>query len=116
FGLASIGTFIIFDWPPIVRVIVLGFLVAFICFRAVELAARIILRPHEHPAETALSLRIMPVDNTKAIFWYNRVLFVAGAALLGLITIELMRRLGSSLETQEFMRAVAGTVILAIVM
>lgn len=113
-GVASIGAFIVLEWPPLVRMIVLSFLVAFLCFRAVELAARTILQPHEHPTSNSLSFRIMPIDNARAAFWYRRVLWLAGLAFSGLVTTELLMRLGSSFASIDFVVALFGTFILAI--
>ena len=40
FGLGSIGAFLVFDWPPLLREVVLGYLVAFLGLRLALVLSR----------------------------------------------------------------------------
>jgi hypothetical protein len=45
FGLASIGAFLIFDWPPFLRDVVFEYLMAFLELRLVMVVSRFLLAP-----------------------------------------------------------------------
>ena len=50
FALASAGFFLMFDWPPLLRLFVLTFLSAVIAFRTVRTVSGVLLRPPGSPS------------------------------------------------------------------
>jgi small-conductance mechanosensitive channel len=72
FATGSIGAFLLFDWPPVLKHIVLGYLLVFLIVRLVLVVGRILLAPG------AERFRIIPMANSTARFW-----FVWSAVLIG---------------------------------
>ena len=70
FALGSIGAFLPFEWPPLLRNIVLGYLVAFLFLRLSLVIGRFLLSPEVE------RFRIIPVTTPQARFWYLRLALV----------------------------------------
>jgi small-conductance mechanosensitive channel len=113
FAVASIGIFVIFDWPPTVRMIVLGLLMAFLGFRAAGLVLRALLQLGPFSIERP-TLPASTIDDSGRIFWYRRILWLVGALFFGSVVVEFFMRLGATPDTQTFLRALLGTFILAL--
>jgi hypothetical protein len=62
FGAGSVGAFLAFDWPPLLREIVLGYLMAFLITRMAVVTGRFFLAPG------AERFRILPMDTPAAAF------------------------------------------------
>jgi small-conductance mechanosensitive channel len=113
FAVASIGIFVIFDWPPTVRMIVLGLLLAFLGFRAAGLVLQILFQLRPYSVE-APPLPASTIDDPGRVFWYRRSLWLVGAVFFGSVIVEFFIRLGATSETQAFLRAFLGTLILVV--
>ena len=88
FAAGSIGAFLALPWPPALRSLVLGYLLAFLTLRAAMVVARLLFSPRV-PA-----FRIVPMDDRMAGLWHRAMIrFVAWFAF-GYVTIQLLRRLG----------------------
>ncbi len=72
FAIGSIGAFLLFDWPPLLKHVVLGYLVVFLIVRLVLVLGRILLAPG------AERFRVVPMATATARFW-----FVWSAVLVG---------------------------------
>jgi moderate conductance mechanosensitive channel len=72
FALGSIGAFLAFDWPPLLKHVVLGYLLVFLIVRLVLVLGRILLAP------SAERFRVVPMATATARFW-----FVWSAVLVG---------------------------------
>ena len=72
FGVGSIGAFMLFGWPPYLRQVVLGYLVAALVYRSATAVCRFVLAPGE-PAS-----RLVPIDETGAAFWLQRIATFVG--------------------------------------
>jgi moderate conductance mechanosensitive channel len=107
FAAGSIGAFVLFTWPPLIRSVVIGYLVAFIGYRICIICVRILLRPPTQPKLTPL--RIVPVDDYQASFWVVRAKILLAWVIFGRITIELLVQLGLSSEAQLFLNTLLGT-------
>lgn len=94
FTLASAGLFLAFEWPPLLRKVVLTLLLAFILFRFVRAIARLLLGPDG--ATLDRPSRLVDIDDASARFWYLRVQLLAGIFLLGWAIAGLMPSLGFS--------------------
>ncbi|HSY85252.1 MAG TPA: hypothetical protein VLA85_01675, partial [Verrucomicrobiae bacterium] len=60
FGLGSIGAFLIFDWPPLLREILLQYLFAFLAFCLTLVLSRFLLAPGAPGLEDVDKFRILP--------------------------------------------------------
>jgi small-conductance mechanosensitive channel len=72
FAVGSIGAFLLFDWPPLLKHIVLGYLIVFLIVRLVLVLGRFLLAPG------AERFRLVPMATATARFW-----FVWSAVLVG---------------------------------
>jgi small-conductance mechanosensitive channel len=94
FTLASAGLFLAFQWPPMLRKVVLTLLLAFVVFRFIRTIARLLLGPDGTASEN--QTRLVEIDDAGARFWYVRVQLLAGIFMLGWAIASLMRPLGFS--------------------
>src|SRR5262245_25826597 len=63
FAVGSVGAFLTLDWPPLLREIVLGYLMAFLVLRLTLVAARFLLAPG------GVRFRILLMSMAAASFW-----------------------------------------------
>jgi small-conductance mechanosensitive channel len=91
FAIGSVGAFLVFDWPPLLRQIVLAYLLAFVALRLVAVLARVLLAPDNDQA------RVLPLDRESASYWYRRILALTAWFAVGLATVESARLLGVSI-------------------
>ncbi|PAP95702.1 mechanosensitive ion channel family protein [Mesorhizobium wenxiniae] len=113
FALASTGSFLAFGWPPLLRRIILTLLLAFIAFRIVRAAARLLFA--FGGATSDPSDRPTPLFESEAStrFWRWRVSLVAGFLLFGWAIASLMPGLGFSREVAGLAAFLFGLGILA---
>jgi hypothetical protein len=95
FTTGSVGAFLTFDWPPLLRDVVLGYLMAFLAVRLSLVIGRFLLAPQAEP------LRVIPVTTPQAHFWQFRLALLIGWFAFGRFTIELLGILGTSLEVRQ---------------
>ena len=108
FAIGSIGAFLAFDWPPLLREILFGYLIAFLVLRVANVVGHFLLAPpHEH-------FRIIPVDNMAARFWCRRLSGFVGVFAFGWVLVGLGATLGWSLEGRQIVAYAFGLVLLAI--
>jgi moderate conductance mechanosensitive channel len=112
FAAGSIGAFVVFTWPPLIRHVVIGYLVAFLGYKLCITLVRILLRPRTHSNEVLTALRIVPVDDFQAQFWLVRAKIFLAWTIFGRITIELLVQLGLSPDAQLFLTTVHSTGLL----
>lgn len=72
FAAGSIGAFLPFAWPPLLREIVLAYLAAFLALRLAIVLLRFLLAP------TAPRFRIVPLTDAAARHWHVRLAAVVG--------------------------------------
>ncbi|RDI57244.1 mechanosensitive ion channel family protein [Microvirga subterranea] len=114
FGLGSIGAFLVFDWPPLLRRIVLAYLSAAFMLRLVLLACRVLLAPRSATAAQSQAGRVVPISDEAARFWFGRIALFAGWFLLGWATVETTRTLGFSLDGRRVLAYALGIGLLVI--
>jgi small-conductance mechanosensitive channel len=114
FGIGSVGAFLVFDWPPLLRRIVLAYLVAALLLRLASLVGQILLAPDQPAHGKPESVRIIPMTDLSAMFWYRRMMLFVGWFSFGWATVELLRTLGFSLEAREVVAYALGLGLLAI--
>jgi small-conductance mechanosensitive channel len=114
FGIGSIGAFLVFDWPPLLRRVVLAYLFAALLLRFALLGGRILLSPgpvgHHNPA----ALRVIPIANGAARFWYRRLVLFVGWFAFGWATVELVHALGFSPDARRLVAYILGLGLLAL--
>ncbi|MGH6914317.1 MAG: mechanosensitive ion channel family protein, partial [Geminicoccales bacterium] len=64
FAIGSIGAFLLFEWPPLLKQIVLAYLLVFLIVRLVLVLGRILLAPG------AERFRVIPMATASARFWF----------------------------------------------
>ncbi|MFP3546755.1 mechanosensitive ion channel family protein [Rhizobium sp. SIMBA_035] len=111
FGLGSIGFFLLFQWPPIIREVVVGYLFAGIIFRLAGALFDVLLAPHR---QVQNQFRVVPVSDEAARFWTKRLSYAVGWYAFGWVTIRLLRTIGFSLPSQQLVAYTLGLILLAI--
>jgi small-conductance mechanosensitive channel len=111
FGLGSIGSFLALDWPPLLKEIVLGYLIAALAWRVALFFSRLLL---DSSTQQAAGQRLVPMSNEAAAFWHRRVALFAGWLAFGWATIEALRTLGFSPEAQSLVAFTLGLGLLFI--
>jgi len=114
FGIGSIGAFLIFDWPPLLREILLQYLVAFLAFCLAAVVSRFLLAPGAPGFEDVDKFRILPMDRAAARFWHRRILVLVGWFAFGYATVDLLNELGFDLEARRLVAYILGLGLLAI--
>jgi small-conductance mechanosensitive channel len=94
FGLGSIGAFLIFDWPPLLRQVVLAYLVAVLIVRLTLVVGRVVLAPGRPGLDPPDRYRLIPMDIRHARFWQRRLAWFVGYFAVGWATVGLMGVLG----------------------
>jgi len=108
FVVGSIGALLAFRWPPVLREIVIGYLVAFLILRSAMIVARVVTAPEDEP------LRMLPMSDAAARFWYRRIVLFVGWFAFGWVTVTLLRTLGMPAETRQIVAYALGLGLLAI--
>jgi small-conductance mechanosensitive channel len=115
FGLASVGAFLIFDWPPLLREILLEYLLAFVELRLALVVSRFLLAPGGTAlVKDADRFRILPMSRAAARFWHRRLNILVGWFAFGYATINLLNELGFDLEARRLVAYILGLGLLAI--
>ncbi|TKD40750.1 MAG: mechanosensitive ion channel family protein [Mesorhizobium sp.] len=113
FALASAGSFLALGWPPLLRRIILTLLLAFIAFRVVRAAARLILAFGGATSDSSDTSAPLFKSEASTRFWLWRVSLVAGFLFFGWAIASLMPGLSFSREVAELAAFLFGLGILA---
>ena len=108
FALGSIGPFLVFDWPPLMREGLLGLLVAFLVVRIANVVGRFLLAPYHE------RFRIIPMDTAAARFWRRRLVWFVGWFAFGWVFVGFGVPLGYTLEARQLVAYALGLVLVAI--
>jgi moderate conductance mechanosensitive channel len=108
FAIGSVGAFLAFDWTPLLREIVAGYLVAALAIRATMVVSRLLLAPK------AERYRVVPMERAAAWFWYRRFTAFVGVFAFGWVLFGLGATLGYSLEARQIVAYALGLILLAI--
>jgi small-conductance mechanosensitive channel len=108
FGLGSVGAFLLFDWPPFLREIVLGYLLALLILRIALAFGRFALAPGGE------RFRLVSLGTPAAWHWYRRIGLAVGWLAIGWVTVATLRRLGLSQAGGALIAYTLGAVLLAI--
>jgi moderate conductance mechanosensitive channel len=108
FALGSIGPFLAFDWPPMLREGLFGLLAAFLVVRIANVVGRFLLAPYHE------RFRIIPMDTAAARFWRRRLVWFVGWFAFGWVIVGWGVRLGYTLEARQLVAYALGLVLVAI--
>jgi moderate conductance mechanosensitive channel len=108
FALGSIGPFLAFDWPPLLRQMLFGLLVAFLVVRIANAVGHFLLAPHHE------RFRIIAMDTMAARFWQRRLVAFVGWFAFGWVIVGFGVPLGYTLEARQLVAYVLGLGLLAI--
>jgi moderate conductance mechanosensitive channel len=114
FGLGSIGAFLAFDWPPLLRQVVLACLVAALMPRLTLVLGRFLLAPDTDRSRQIEHFRVVPMSADAARFWYRRLALFVGWFAFGSAAVNVLRTLGFSPEARELVAYALGLGLLAI--
>jgi moderate conductance mechanosensitive channel len=114
FAAGSIGAFLAFDWPPLLRQVVLAYLAAAVLLRLTLVGARFLLAPHSGTPQDIERFRLLPMDTGAARFWYRRLALFVGWFAIGWATVEMLNILGFSPEARQVVAYALGLGLLAI--
>lgn len=111
FGLGSIGFFLLFEWPPIVREIVVGFLFAVVIYRLASAVLDVFLAPRSNEKG---HFRVVPISDETAGHWAKRLSYLVGWYAFGWVTIRLLGTLGLSIPARQLAAYFLGFILLGI--
>src|SRR5215470_5163684 len=108
FALGSIGPFLAFDWPPLLRKGLFGLLAAFLVVRIANVVGRFLLAPYHE------RFRIIPMDASAARFWRRRFVWFVGWFAFGWVIVGFGVHLGYTLEARQLVAYALGLALVAI--
>ena len=111
FGLGSIGFFLLFEWPPLMREIVVGYLFAVVVFRLASALFDVLLAPRRLAQN---QFRLVPFTDEAAAHWAKRLGYAVGWYAFGWVTIRLLGNLGFSVPARQLVAYSLGVVLLVI--
>ena len=114
FAIGSIGFFLLFEWPPLIREIVVGYLLAIVVFRLASALVTVLLAPPGSTDPTLHIHRVIPVSDAAAAHWAKRAVYLIGWYAFGWVTIRLLGTMGFSIPARQLVAYSLGLVLLAI--
>jgi moderate conductance mechanosensitive channel len=108
FALGSVGAFLLFDWPPVLRTVVVAYLLAFVGLRLALVLGRFLLAPG------AEKFRIVPMDTAAAWFWYVWSGVLIGFFFFAWATMQILLVLGVDLQVRRVIVLAFGFVLFGI--
>jgi moderate conductance mechanosensitive channel len=111
FAVGSVGAFLCFSWPPLLREIVLGYLVAFLCIWLARIVCGFLLAPG---GGRAARFRIVPMSDPAAKFWQRRIIIAVAVVAFAWVTLGLLRTLGVSPAGLKMLSYIAGVLLLGL--
>lgn len=105
FALASIGAFLAFDWPPIVRLFIISLLGAFVIVRLIGALSVFLVAP------VVPALRLVPIDNADASYLHGRVMMLAVLITFGALTGGALTSLGFLPQGRVVLAAAGGLLV-----
>ena len=110
YAVGSIGAFLVFHWPGLLRQIVLGYLIVFLAIRIAAVLGRFLLAPYND------RFRVCPMEAAAARYWYVRLKLVVGWVVLALVTKGVLGELEISLPARDIVGYAFGLGTLAILL
>ena len=108
FAIGSIGGFLLFDWPPLLKHIVLGYLLVFLIVRLVLVLGRFLLAPG------AERFRLVPMATATARFWFVWSAVLVGWFFFVRLTLDGLAVLGVSRAAGYLVGLVCGVILVGL--
>jgi len=108
FALGSIGGFLLFDWPRLLKEVVLAYLLVFLIIRLVLVLGRILLAPG------AERFRVIPMATATAQFWFVWSAILVGWFAFVKITLDVLALLGVSEPAGYLIGLLCGVVLVGL--
>ncbi len=108
FALASIGVFLAFAWPELMKYVVVLFLLAALTTKLAWMLLELLLSPGNDAA------RVIPIPAAAARFFRNRIALFVGWLAFGYAFVDALRGLGVDREVAQLIAYVLGLGLLAI--
>ncbi len=108
FALGSIGAFLLFDWPRVLKEVVLAYLIVFLIVRLVLVLGRILLAP------AAERFRVVPMATPSARFWFVWSAILVGWFAFVRVTLDVLTLLGASEPARYLVGLACGVVLIAL--
>jgi small-conductance mechanosensitive channel len=108
FALGSIGAFLALSWPPGLRTLLLGYLMAVLMVRLAILLSRFLFAPF-FPL-----FRVVPMADGAAWIWYRAIVAFVGWFAFGRVTIQMLRRFGADEPTVLLLAYLLGLGLVAV--
>ncbi len=116
FVIGSVGVFLLFDWPPLLREIVLAFLSVAIIIRIALMLCRVAFLPPFLGLPGAANYRVVVMSDARAAHWYRWVGILVGWFTFVGTTLGLMQTFGFDEPGRVAVGVVAGLVQLLLVL
>src|SRR5215212_5095354 len=113
FAAGSIGAFLAFDWPPVLKAIVLAYLIAALAWRVALLVSRLLLEPRLG-ADDIARYRLVPMPEETASFWHLRIGAFTAWFAFGVASCDALAALGFSADAQSLVAFTLGLGLLLI--
>jgi len=102
FGLGSVGAFLLFEWPPLLRQVVIAYLAAAVLFRLTLVLGRVVLVANgTGELDDLARFRVVPMPAEHARFWQRRLGLFIGYWAFGRATLDLLIVFGFSPDLHE---------------
>ena len=108
FAVGSVGAFLLFDWPPLLKQIVLAYLMVFLIIRLVVVLGRFLLAPG------AERFRVIPMATPSARFRFVWSAIVVGWFAFVRITLDVLAALGVSRPAGYLVGLLCGVVLVGL--
>jgi small-conductance mechanosensitive channel len=108
FALGSIGGFLLFEWPPVLKEVVLAYLLVFLIIRLVLVLGRILLAPG------AERYRVVPMATASARFWFLWSALLIGWFAFVNTTLDVLAMLGVSEPAGYLVGLACGVVLVGL--
>jgi small-conductance mechanosensitive channel len=108
YAIGSVGAFLLFDWPPVLRQVVLAYLLAFLAVRLTFVLGRILLAP------AAERFRVLPMASVTARFWFVWSAVLVAYFSVVKVTFDLLPMLGVSRAGDFLFGMLCGIVLLGL--
>ncbi|NLS08307.1 mechanosensitive ion channel family protein [Rhizobium sp. P32RR-XVIII] len=112
FALASVGSFLAFEWPLLLRHIVLTIMLAFIALRIVRAISKLLLAQEAFAACPPDQVAALLPEQDAGSFWYRQITVIAAVVLFGWAVVSLMPGLGFSFDVARLAALLFGQALL----
>ena len=114
FTIGSAGAFLMFEWPPLLREMVLSYLTAAVIIWAVSTFTRAVLLPSSQKVEHARAVRAFNMSDARADHWYRWTVIIVAVVSIVLATFLLLPSVGFVRDDMIALGVPANTLLLAL--